>query len=84
MRRGELRALLLREAYNLKAGACFTVARAVRPLGVLQATSELTQQIERAIEGFQHYIVIERNDAAGNVVIRVLRTPPEFYKPEDK
>lgn len=76
MRRGELRALLLKEAHRVKAGGCFAVARAVRPSGARQASSELHDQIQAAIRGWQHYIEIERLDAAGNVVIRVRRTPP--------
>lgn len=78
MRRGELRALLLKEAHRRKAGGAFAVRRAVRPSGQLQPASELIEQIEAAIKGWQHYIEIDRLDAAGNVVILVKRTPPQL------
>lgn len=78
MRRGALRALILAEARRAGVGGSFAVRRATRPSGQLQAPTELIEQVRSAIEGWALFVEIERVTTSGEVVIRVIKTPPDF------
>lgn len=78
MRRGALRALILTEARRVGVGGVFAVRRATRPSGQLQAPTELMEQVRSAIEGWALFVEIDRTTAAGEIVIRVLKLPPDF------
>lgn len=79
MRRGALRAQILAEARKYGVGCVIQVSRAVRPSGQLQAPTELMGQVQRAIEGWALFVEIDRTTAAGDVLIRVLKLPPDLF-----
>lgn len=46
--------------------------------GQLEAPSELLEKVRHAIDGWARYFEIAGTTSAGNVVVSVLQTPPEF------
>lgn len=46
--------------------------------GALEAPSELMAKVQHALDGWARYFEIAGTTAAGNVVVAVLQTPPEF------
>lgn len=81
-----MRAQIIAMARQYGAGSVIQVSDAPRGYGEgldaeghHPAPTELTERVRRAIEGWALFFEIERTTAAGDVLIRVLKQPPDLF-----